>query len=186
MIVFTSFVTCKKDKTFGEKYPELVGEWEWEMGYYEEKCTIGIPGPGGHYDTYCPVYFYPGDRIYRITHHTTNIKKNGVIEIYSKGRLLEKGRMEYYSSSQYIYEHSLYPLNKYVRNSYLFIKKRNLFTNQYFNNNDMSLFDFNEKEIFITHYYYPLQNEERLLISATKIGHITGGDRRLTLIYYKK
>lgn len=87
MIVFTSFTTCKKDKTFGEKYPELVGEWEWESAIHIT-FTGGLGGAGGGYNY--DIFTKEKDRDV-IPLHSLKITKNGLYWFYTNGRLLESG-----------------------------------------------------------------------------------------------
>lgn len=89
LLIIIFFTTCKKDKTFGEKYPELVGEWEWESAI-QITFTGGIGGAGGgyNYDT-----FTKEDNRDIIPLHYLKITKNGLYRFYTNGRLLESGHI---------------------------------------------------------------------------------------------
>ncbi len=178
------FTTCKKDKTFGDKYPELLGEWEWVKGYYTYECSgpkYGA-GPGGGKST-CYSYFYPGENYYKITNHRLLIKHSGVFIIGNKGRLLEKGRFEIGLMPQVYFDKK----NNIIEKQYYLEEKRNIFSNFFIYNRESVLgIDYLERNLSIKHKYYIDQNTEEIIIRCEKAGRATPDSTFLNLIYYKK
>lgn len=178
------FTSCKEDKTFGDKYPELLGEWEWEMGYFMVECGSIKYGasPGGAISS-CPSYFFPGDRYFRITNHSLLIKNSGVFIIGNKGRLLEKGRFEIGLIPQVYFDKK----NNIIEKWYYLEEKRNIFSNFFIYNRESVLgIDYLERNISIKHKYYIDQNTEKIIIRCEKAGRATPDSTFLNLIYYKK
>ncbi|NUM51697.1 MAG: hypothetical protein HUU48_11340 [Flavobacteriales bacterium] len=178
------FTTCKKDKTFGEKYPELVGEWEWVGGYTIVECG-GIKygtSPGGA-TLFCPSYFFPGESYYNITNHHIIIKNNGVFVICNNGRLLEKGYFKSAENPQLYFDNK----NNIIEKEYYIEERRNILSKFFLYNRESILgIDYLKRNISITHKYYANENKEEMIIQCEKAGRGVPDSTILNLIYNKK
>lgn len=182
--IATLFTTCKKDKTFGDKYPELVGEWEWVMGYTMVECG-GIKygaSPGGA-SSFCPKYFFPDEKLFEITKHRITIKKNGVFIIYNKGRFLERGYLSTVDNPKIYFDKK----NDVVEKNYYMEERRNILSKLFLYNRESILgMDYLKRNISFTHKYYTQLNKEEMIVSCEKAGRGVPDSTRINLIYHKK
>lgn len=122
---------CKKEKQFGEKYPNFTGKWE---------CTAAhiIEYRQGHGGVWKPPQSKTeiseinlSGNAYGIHPHILEIKENGKLKVYNHIRLLEQGRI-----SEVIYQ-NINPLNmdttiEMYREAILFEVTRNMKQNSFF------------------------------------------------------